>query len=149
MSVSGISGGGNSTAQYQSRNPQGPVVKDFRQLVQAIKSGDLAAAQSADSTLTSLLQTSAPSNTSSSSSVNSLNNIQQFLQDVSADLSNNDIAGAQQTLSNFEGQVKGAHHHHHGGGGAGVNSSTATSAATTTDSTSTTAAITTGVNLTV
>lgn len=155
MSVSSVNAGNTVGAtQFQNRG-QGPGAA-FRQLVQAIKSGNLDAAQSAYDTLTSQLPASSQSSTGQSSSGttdSSQNSFQQFLQQVGADLQNGDIQGAQQALGSLEQTAQaakvGGHHHHHGGGGGAIQASTTTTSADTTTSGSTTSSILTGVNLTV
>jgi hypothetical protein len=147
MSVSSVNIG-NSVAAGQFQNRGQGAGASFRQLLQAIKSGDLNAAQSAYDALTASQDQSGTTSTSDSSSSSSKSNFQQFLQQIGADLSNNDIQGAQQALSSLETQAKGTHHHHHGGGGLGLASSTANSASTT-GTGSTTSSILSGVNLTV
>ena len=148
MSVSSVNIG-NSVAAGQFQNRGQGAGASFRQLLQAIKSGDLNAAQSAYDALTASQAQSGTTSTSdsSSSSGSSKSNFQQFLQQIGADLSNNDIQGAQQALSSLETQAKGTHHHHHGGG-QGLTSATANSASTT-GTGSTTSSILSGVNLTV
>lgn len=152
MSVSSVATGSTVAAsQFQSRS-QGPG-SYFRQLTQAIKSGDLDAAQSAYENLTNQLpasdQSSSTSTDSSSSSDSGKTSFQQFLQQVGAALDSGDIQGAQTALNSFEQTAKTTTHHHHhgGGGGGGVQASTATSADATASTSSVSA--TTGVNLTV
>ena len=150
MSVSSINAGNSvGASQFQNRG-QGPGAA-FRQLVQAIKSGNLDAAQTAYDSLTSQQPAASQSSGSSTSSQNSF---QQFLQQIGTDLQNGDIQSAQQALGNLEQTAQaskvGGHHHHHGGGGAGaIQASTTTTSADTTTSGSTTSSILTGVNLTV
>lgn len=147
MSVSSVNAGNAATVgQFQNRG-QGPGAA-FRQLVQAIKSGNLDAAQSAYDSLTSQLPTSSqPSGGTSDSSQNSF---QQFLQQVGTDLQNGDIQGARQALNSLDESAKtgkaGGHHHHHGGGA--IQASTTTSADATASG-GTTSSLLTGVNLTV
>lgn len=146
MSVSSVGTGTVGAGQFQQRS-QGPGGY-FRQLIQAIKSGNLDAAQSAYDGLTSQLPASdQPSTTTSTSdSDGGKSSFQQFLQQVGAALQSGDIQSAQDALNSFEqtAKVGDGHHHHHGGGG--VEASTATSADT--GSSSGTGA-STSVNLTV
>ncbi|HWT97962.1 MAG TPA: hypothetical protein VN229_10105 [Terriglobales bacterium] len=151
MSVSSVNAGNSvGTTQFQNRG-QGPGAA-FRQLVQAIKSGNLDAAQSAYDSLTSQLPASSQSSSATTSSTQT--SFQQFLQQVGSDLQNGDIQGAQQALSSLEqtaqtGKVGGHHHHHGGGGGAQIQASTTATSADATSSGSTTSSILSGVNLTV
>jgi ribosomal protein S20 len=148
MSVSSVTGG--SAPQIQSQNNAAAGIKgELRQLIQAIKSGDLTAAQSAYDSLDSQLQQSSTASGSTSGDSSS-DPFKQFLQQVGAALANNDIQGAQQALSGLQ-QTKDAHHHrHHGGGDA---NDQASSSSTTSGSSASTASAgvssATGVNVVV
>jgi CCR4-NOT transcriptional regulation complex NOT5 subunit len=150
MSVSSVTSG--SATQFQAQSSTSAGVKgDLRQLIQAIKSGDLTAAQSAYDSLYAQLQQSNNSSTSTSSDSSSAANastnpFQQFLQQVGAALDKNDIQGAQQALSGLQ-QTKAGHHHHHPGAGDATDQATTTTSTSTTTTTSVSA--TTGVNVVV
>ncbi|MDB5582610.1 MAG: hypothetical protein JWR80_7786 [Bradyrhizobium sp.] len=80
--------------------------QSFSQLVSAIRSGDLDAAQSAYSDFN---QTSA----------SKTGPLAQTVGQIGDALQSGDIGQAQQALASLQQQAKGAHHHggHHGGGG--------------------------------
>lgn len=151
MSVSSISTGSPATAsQLSPRSGQNPTFKDFRQLAQAIKSGDLSAAQSAFSTLSDQLDASdqsSASTTANNSSDASTNPFKQLLQQIGSALDNNDIQGAQQALSSFDQQVKGKGGHHHHGGGGNVQASATATSATAGPQDASNAFVTVGINL--
>lgn len=155
MSVSSVGTGATASAsQYQQQRGQSQGGY-FRQLIQAIKSGNLDAAQSAYDSLTSQLPASDQSSTNASTGTTASDSggnssFQQFLQQVGAALQSGDIQGAQTALSSLEqnSKVGGGHHHHHGGGGGAVQASTSTSADTTGTGSSASSAAS-GLNLTV
>jgi hypothetical protein len=148
MSVSGVTGG--SATQLQAQNNSSAGIKgDLRQLIQAIKSGDLTAAQSAYDSLDSQLQQSSTA-TGSSGGDGGSDPFKQFLQQVGAALANNDIQGAQQALSGLQ-QTKGAHHHRHHGGGDANDQATSSSTTSGNSASSASAGVSsaTGVNVVV
>jgi hypothetical protein len=139
MSISGI-----STAQsglYQPPTSQSPFQQDFSQLVGALNSGSLSAAQQAYSALTSFA--------SNGQGPSSNSPLSQVLSQIGQALQGNNLTGAQQALSSLQ-QSQGGHHHHHGHHHAASDSSTASStSATSTSSTSVPGSLTgTSVNVT-
>jgi hypothetical protein len=86
--------------------PPSDARQSFSQLVSAIRSGDLDAAQSAYSDFN---QTSA----------SKTGPLAQTVGQIGDALQSGDIGQAQQALASLQQQAKGAHHHggHHGGGG--------------------------------
>ncbi|HEX9449611.1 MAG TPA: hypothetical protein VF920_16615 [Dongiaceae bacterium] len=149
MNVTSIAAG--STSQAQSQNSQGSGVKgDLRQLIQAINSGDLSAAQTAFDSLSGKLQQSDKLSTTSSAGQNSNDPFRQFLQQIGAALDSNDIQAAQSALSSLETQAKGAtHRHHHQGAGSTSDTASSTANSTSTTTSSSTISAATGVNLVV
>ena len=146
MSISTISSGSNvnvsavarATVRAQSTDSSSPdrsggtqdsFQNDFGSLLKAIKSGDLATAQSALASLKTDAGSSAtysPSSTSSTSSSSSASSgIDADLKSMFDAVSNGDIGGAQSALSSFTTDVKaaapqgGTHraHGHHGAHG--------------------------------
>jgi hypothetical protein len=122
MSISGIS---TATPSYSSfaTNQQNPVQQSFSQLMQAIQSGNLQAAQQAYTTLTQ----NAPQNPNSQNSP-----FGQAISQIGAALSSGNIGQAQSTLQSLQSQMQ-AHrggHHHHRGTGSVTNASTSISTAT-------------------
>ena len=114
MSLSNVGAGNTAGAgpfQQRGLGPGG----HFRQLIQAIKSGNLDAAQAAFDGLTSQLPASAqPSASSAAASASGKNSFQQFLRQVGTALQNGNIQAAQEALNNFEEAGKTGHHPHEG-----------------------------------
>ena len=105
MAISSISG--LTTSPFQSQTNQTNFRQTFNQLVSALNSGDLSAAQQAFSALNQLQGNGqGPSANSNSPLAKALSQIGQALQ-------NNDVAGAKQALSTLQ-QAHGHHHGHHG-----------------------------------
>lgn len=119
MSISGISS--NMTYPLYASGQQNPVQQSFNQLMQAIQSGNLQAAQQAYATLTQ----NAPQTQNSP--------FGQAISQIGAALSSGNISQAQATLQSLQSQMqahRGGHHHHHGGGGVSSNSSSLISTST-------------------
>ncbi len=124
MSISAISAAQTS---YQPSSSQSTFAQDFSQLLSSLKSGDLAGAQQAYSSL-SQLQSSGqgPSANPNSPASQALSQIGQALQ-------SGDLSGAQQALASLQ-QAHGGHHshgHHHASGGSAADGSAAASTSTT------------------
>jgi len=102
MSVSGIS---STTYPLYAPNQQNPVQQSFSQLMQAIQSGNLQAAQQAYATLAQ----NAPQTPNGA--------FGEAISQIGAALSSGNIVQAQATLQSFQSQMqthRGGHHHHHG-----------------------------------
>ena len=114
MSVSSVSG---AQPPFQP-NPQDAAFRSaIQQLASAIGSGDLATAQKAYSTLTTLQQQNgAPQGGPQGAPGGGQDPFSQFLTKIGGDLSAGNIAGAQGDLASFQKAAAGHHHHHHGGG---------------------------------
>ena len=114
MSISGISSG-MSSSDMQTQLQQ--ILKDFKQLGQDLKSGNLSAAQSDFVTQ----QKDAPQLSSTSSTSQSTSPIAQAFSQLSSDLQAGNLSAAQQDFStiqqDIQRQVSQVHHHHHSGGG--------------------------------
>lgn len=127
MSVSGISNStfnSNTTAAAQS-----DFMQQFKQLSDALGSGNLSDAQQAYSNLSQLQQDGqGPSASSNSPFAKALNQIGQALQ-------NGDLSGAQQALQSFQ-QARGGHHHHGHHGGSDMSASSQNTSSTTIDANS-------------
>ena len=112
MTISGIS---SSNAVYQSdmAAKMAQRKQDFQSLADALKSGNLAAAQKAfaqlqsDGVKTSQTQSSNSQTSSQSSPLQALSNA----------LQNGDLTGAQQAFAQLQQGMKAHHHHHHQGSG--------------------------------
>ncbi len=133
MSVSAVSG---VQPAFQP-NPQDTAFRSaITQLTSAIGSGDLATAQKAYSTLTTLQQNAGPPPGAPAGGPNGGQDpFSQLLTKIGGDLSSGDISGAQSDLASFQKAAASHHHHHHGGGGAPpAASSPAAPAATPTSS---------------
>jgi ribosomal protein S20 len=146
MSVSGVSGGTSNTAAYQTNTQQKDVRNVFKQMSDAINSGDLQDAQNAFDSLASLLNNGQQQTTSSSSQTSSNgSDFSNLLNQIGSALQSGDLDQAKQALTNLQQSAQAGrgghrHHHHHGGGGAvgGVSGSAAqTATATTSASTDT------------
>jgi len=111
MTISAI-----STASNPFYIDQSSARQSFGQLVSALKSGDLSAAQSAYAAFTQ----------SAGSQLDSNSPFAQAINQIGQDLQSGNIGAAQQTLSSLR-QTAAAHHghhHHHGGGAPQASSST-------------------------
>jgi len=97
MTVSAVSAG------ITQPNPYAQDRQTFGQLVSALNSGDLSAAQSAYNALSAspLAQGNGP--------------FGQALQQIGQSLQSGDLSGAQSALASLQ-QARGGHHHHHHGG---------------------------------
>jgi hypothetical protein len=163
MSVSGVSGSSSTSGLYQpvsqSSSSQKDVRDSFKQMADAIQSGDLNGAQNAYASLAQLLnmdQDSDQSPTNPQSSTNSdASNFTALLGQIGDSLQSGDLSGAQQTLQSLQQTAQGSHHRHHHGGGSATSqtsqSDPSASAAAAADSTSSTSTSSTssGVNLTI
>ena len=113
MSTSAIA---SNLFSYQTQNTQmQQLQKEFQQLGEDLKSGNLSAAQQDYVTLEQL----APQ--SSSASPQSSNPIAQAFQQLSQDLQSGNLSAAQQDFNTIQQDFQQAaqmhgHHHHHGGG---------------------------------
>jgi hypothetical protein len=128
MTISAISTA-SSNPYYSQQNS---AKQDFGQLVSALQSGNLSAAQSAFASFSQ----------SAGSQLDPNSPFTQAINQIGQDLQSGNISAAQQTLSSLQ-QSSGAHHahgHHHHGGGAPPTDSSSTS--TTDDPTSLAAALT-------
>jgi hypothetical protein len=110
MSISSVSGAQPPYA-FGAQNPN---QQDFQSLVQAVKSGDLNAAQQA---FTAFSQ-NAPQTQGRSGGP-----FQQAIQAIGSALQSGDISGAQSALQGLQKGHHGGGHHHHGGGAAPAASS--------------------------
>jgi hypothetical protein len=162
MSVSGVSGSSSTSGLYQpvsqSSSSQKDVRDSFKQMADAIQSGDINGAQNAFASLAQLLNTDqdsdqSPTNsaTNSQSSTNSdASDFTALLGQIGDSLQSGDLSGAQQTLQTLQQTARGSHHRHHQGGGTATSqtsqSDPSASATASADSTSSTAS---GVDLTI
>jgi len=119
MTITGVSSSSSSSFTPSANNDR----DTFRQLADAVQSGDLSTAQEAFTALTqsnpNLLTTSSP--------------LGQDLNALGQALQSGDVTAAQQALQNLQtdaqklGRGHGHHHHgHHGGGAKGVDASSTT-----------------------
>ncbi|HTA23504.1 MAG TPA: hypothetical protein VK763_08230 [Terriglobales bacterium] len=129
MSIAGILSSSLFNSNSQAISPQQQFQKEFQQLGQDLKSGNLSAAQSDFATLQ---QNSASSSATTSASSSSA--IAQAFSQLGKDLQSGNLSAAQQDFSNIQQdtqsqstQAHGHHHHHHGGGGGGGSSSSSQS----------------------
>jgi len=106
MSIGSVSGAQPPYA-FGAQNPN---QQNFQSLVQAIKSGDLNAAQQAFS----VFSQNAPSTQGRSGGP-----FQQAIQAIGSALQSGDINGAQSALQGLQKGHHGGGHHHHGGGAGG------------------------------
>jgi len=128
VSISAVSGG---PPPFQPNPQDAAFGSAIQQLTSAISSGDLATAQKAYSTLTTLQQSSGQTSGPGGSD----NPFNQLLTKIGGDLAAGNISGAQGDLESFKKTAAGHHHHHHGGGaGAGQTPPASTAAATTSTS---------------
>jgi ribosomal protein S20 len=137
MTISSVSTG--TTASYTPNNQQKDVRNSFKQLADAINSGNLQDAQNAFDSLAGLLNynqqgtSAAPSQTASGGS-----DLSSLLNQIGSALQSGDLDQAKQALTNLQQSAqagKGHRHHHHGGGGGSAQTATnATSASTDTSS---------------
>ena len=122
-----------SAISSASANPfyaaQNSAQQSFSQLVSAIQSGNLSAAQSAFSSFTQ----------GAAGQIDPNSPFAQAINQIGQDLQSGNIDAAQQALTSLK-QTASAHHHHHHHGGGGVSSQTASSA--TSDTTTLTSALT-------
>jgi hypothetical protein len=109
-----------SAISSASTNPylpdQNSARQSFSQLVSALQSGNLSAAQGAYSSLTQ----------NAAGQIDPNSPIGQALNQIGQDLQSGDINAAQQTLNSLQQNEahRGHHHHHHGGAQAQTTSST-------------------------
>jgi DNA-binding FadR family transcriptional regulator len=121
MSVSGIT---STTNAYQT-NTQTNITNnykqwrtEFRQLAQALQSGDLSGAQQAFSNLQQIMpnyQNTTQGQSSNTISTTGATTNNDFMQQLAQALQSGDLSGAQQAFSNLQQAIQGHHHgHHHG-----------------------------------
>lgn len=121
MALTGVSAAANVPT-----NPQTDPRLLFKQLSNAISSGDLGGAQQAYAQLTQALG-------GSGSTSNGNDPVSQALASIGQSLQNGDIGGAQQALTTLQQQLqatRGHHGHGHRDGGAQAAGSSSTSAST-------------------
>ncbi len=125
MSIAGILSSSLFNSNSQAISPQQQFQKEFQQLGQDLKSGNLSAAQSDFATLQQNSASSSPTTSASNSSA-----IAQAFSQLGKDLQSGNLSAAQQDFSNIQQdtqsqstQAHGHHHHHRGGGGGGGSSS--------------------------
>jgi hypothetical protein len=117
MTISAIS----SASSYPYSTTQNAARQSFTQLVSALQSGDLSAAQNAYATFTQ----------NAGSQLDANSPFAQAINQIGQDLQSGNIGGAQQTLNSLQ-QSAGAHHaHHHHGGGGGISQALDSSATST------------------
>jgi hypothetical protein len=121
MSISGILS--NSYNQYQISATTTPLQQEFKQLGQALQSGNLSAAQSDFATLQSAFSQSGMPSANSNNNAASTNPVSQAFNQLASDLQSSNLSAAQkdystvqQDLQNSNGGVS-THHHHRGGSG--------------------------------
>jgi ribosomal protein S20 len=143
MSISSVSTG--STAAYTPNTQQKDVRNAFKQMSDAINSGDLQDAQNAFDNLASLLNNNQQATQSTSQTQgqtsSSGSDFSTLLNQIGSALQSGDLDQAKQALTNLQQSAqagRGGHrHHHHGGGvggGSGQTASNAASASTDTSS---------------
>jgi hypothetical protein len=127
MSISGISN------QLQLNAATNPYQQQFQQLSNALKSGNLSAAQSDFATLQQAFSqpTSIAASTSATSAAASVTNpIAQAFSQLGSDLQSGNLSAAQKDFSTVQQDIQSLsggrvnHHHAHGGGGSGGGSNT-------------------------
>jgi outer membrane protein assembly factor BamD (BamD/ComL family) len=130
MSVSGISTSSFFEYDYESDSVQSEmqqVQKEFQQLGEDLKSGNLTAAQTDLVTLQQLGApgTSTASSSSSSSSTQYTNPVAQAYSQLSQDLQSGNLSAAQQDYATIQQDLQQGppthHHHHHGDSGSNGN----------------------------
>lgn len=116
MSVSAVS----SVQPPFQPSPQDTAFRSaLTQLTSAIGSGDLATAQKAYSTLTTLQQNAGPPPGAPAGGPGAGQDpFSQLLTKIGGDLASGNISGAQGDLAEFQKTAAAHHHRHHGGGGA-------------------------------
>ncbi|MES1152057.1 MAG: hypothetical protein ABUL54_09190 [Dongia sp.] len=143
MSISSVSTG--STAAYTPSSQQKDVRNAFKQMADAIDSGNLQDAQNAFDNLASLLnnnqQPTQGTSQTQSQTAGSGSDFSSLLNQIGSALQSGDLDQAKQALTNLQQSAqagRGGHrHHHHGGGvggGSGQSATNATSASTDTSS---------------
>jgi hypothetical protein len=126
MSVSSISGPASTGSAYQPNSSSQKDIRDsFKQMADAIQSGDLGGAQNAYAGLAQLLDAnpqSTPLNSgqgsTSSQDGSDTNSLSALLGQIGDSLQSGDLSGAQQTLQTLQQAMQGRHHRHHGGAAA-------------------------------
>ena len=132
MTISAIS---SSTTTNPFSNAQNAGRQAFSQLVSALQSGDLSAAQSAFSSFTQ----------NAGGQIDPNSPFGQAINQIGQDLQSGDIGAAQQTLSSLQQSAsahRGHHHHHHGGGVSQAAQDPSSSSSTPSDPTTLAAALT-------
>jgi ribosomal protein S20 len=137
MSISSVSTG--TTATYTPNSQQKDLRNAFKQMSDAINSGDLQDAQNAFANLAQLINNSPQPAQNTSSTSSDGNDFSSLLNQIGSALQSGDLDQAKQALQNLQQSAKSArpHHHHHGGGaggGAAQNVTDPTSASTDTGS---------------
>ena len=116
--------GSSAGTSGQPSGQQSGFGQDFQQLVQAIQSGDLTAAQQAFTTLNQLIEGNSSQSGATDGSAATGSQTSPFLQalnQIGSDLQSGDITDAQTALTSLTQQMQSHQHHHQGGGGAGGN----------------------------
>jgi outer membrane protein assembly factor BamD (BamD/ComL family) len=126
MSIAGILSSSLFSLNSQAvTGPQQQFQKEFQQLGQDLRSGNLSAAQSDFAAL----QQNSPSS-SATASASTSGSIAQAFSQLGKDLQSGNLSAAQQDFSNLQQDVQSGaqahHHHHHHGGGGGSSSSPST-----------------------
>jgi ribosomal protein S20 len=118
MSISSVSTG--TTATYTPNSQQKDLRNAFKQMSDAINSGDLQDAQNAFANLAQLINTSPQPAQNTSSTSSDGNDFSSLLNQIGSALQSGDLDQAKQALQNLQQSAKSArpHHHHHGGGAA-------------------------------
>src|SRR5579862_3777571 len=122
MSVSGISSSNLfATSNQTIQNNMQQFQKEFQQLGQDLKSGNLSAAQSDFVTLQQLEPQSSTTSAAQSNSpiAQAFNQLAQDLKSGNISVAQQEFAQIQLAFQNQASQTQGHHHHHHGGGEGG------------------------------
>ena len=117
----------NSSLQSVSTNQWQQRQQSFQNLMSALQSGNLSAAQSAYATLTggsasSSTATAATSTATSATGTASASSNTSPLAQIGQALANGDLAGAQAAAQQLQASRAAGHHHHHHGGSSGSGS---------------------------
>ncbi len=116
MSISSVSTG--TTASYTPNTQQKDLRTAFKQMADAINSGNLQDAQNAFDSLAQLMNNNQQSSqTASSSQTANGNDPTSLLNQIGSALQSGDLDQAKQALQNLQQQAqssRGHHHHHHG-----------------------------------
>jgi soluble cytochrome b562 len=109
MSIGTVS---SATPSYAANSQQSTMQQNFQDLVQALQSGNLSAAQQAYATLTQ----NAPAQGAAGSASGQSNPFQQAMASIGSALQSGNISGAQAAMQGLQQTMKAhhGHHHHHG-----------------------------------